>query len=221
MERRTHRPPRRRGRRKPAPGDRQCLRDRHSRYEAHLPMGRLVHILHRQEHEPVPAPHRAQEKRVERARDHEQSFWPRRQFGAALGAHVAWYSRRGPQNPQNTEAELIEAFYYTFGPIPSANATWPGPIRPKQGGENEWRTQSRHEHEYPPADRELSRLRYRGRPRWRRFARDLARPHRRLRAPLRAIRQDVRSAVSTAESALLRGNERAGASGYSWKVGAG
>ena len=69
--------------------------------------------------------------------DHEQSFWPRHQYGAALGAHVAWYSRHGPQNPQNIEAKLIEAFYYTFGAIPSANATWPSPIRPRQEGENE------------------------------------------------------------------------------------
>ena len=69
--------------------------------------------------------------------DHEQSFWPRHQYGAALGAHVAWYSRHGPQHPQNIEAELIEAFYYTFGAIPSANATWPGRIRPRQEGENE------------------------------------------------------------------------------------
>lgn len=69
--------------------------------------------------------------------DHEQSYWPRYQYGAAMGAHVAWYSRHGPQNPQNIEAELIEAFYYTFGAIPTANATWPGPIRPKRGGENE------------------------------------------------------------------------------------
>ena len=69
--------------------------------------------------------------------DHEYSWWPRHQYGAALGAHVAWYSRRGPQNPQNLEAELIEAFYYTFGAIPTANASWPGPIRPTREGENE------------------------------------------------------------------------------------
>ena len=69
--------------------------------------------------------------------DSYQSWWPRHQYGAAFGAHVAWYSKRGQQNPKNIEAALIEAFYYTFGAIPSANATWPGPTRPKREGENE------------------------------------------------------------------------------------
>lgn len=41
------------------------------------------------------------------------------------------------QEGARTVSELIEAFYYTFGAIPSANATWPGPIRPKREGENE------------------------------------------------------------------------------------
>ena len=70
-------------------------------------------------------------------REHEQSFWPRHQYGAALGAHVAWYSRKGQQDPQNLEADLIEAFYYTFGAIPTANAKWTSRIRPKWEGENE------------------------------------------------------------------------------------
>ena len=69
--------------------------------------------------------------------NHDEPFWPRHQYGAAFGAHVAWYSRRGGQNPQNIEAGLITAFYYTFGAIPSANAAWPSEIRPKRGRANE------------------------------------------------------------------------------------
>ena len=55
----------------------------------------------------------------------ERYFWPRYQYGAAFGAHVAWYSRRGPEDPQNVEAYLIEKFYDTFGAIPTANSSWP------------------------------------------------------------------------------------------------
>ena len=70
-----------------------------------------------------------------RARDdHDEEYWlPRYQYGAALGAHVAWYSRRGPENPQNVEALLIEKFYEAYGAIPTANSNWPGFISPQQG----------------------------------------------------------------------------------------
>ena len=66
------------------------------------------------------------------ARDnHDEHYWPRYQYGAAFGAHVAWYSRRGPEEPQNVEAYLIEKFYETFGAIPTANSNWPSRIRPQ------------------------------------------------------------------------------------------
>ena len=66
------------------------------------------------------------------ARDnHDEYFWPRYQYGAAFGAHVAWYSRRGPEDPQNVEAYLIEKFYDSFGAIPTANSNWPSRIRPQ------------------------------------------------------------------------------------------
>lgn len=67
------------------------------------------------------------------ARDNhdEVYYWPRYQYGAAFGADVAWYSRRGRQPPQNVEADLIEKFYETFGAIPTANSNWPNRIQPK------------------------------------------------------------------------------------------
>ena len=55
----------------------------------------------------------------EKHRD-DEPFWPRHQYGAAFGAHVAWYSRKGPQNPQN-----------------SANAKWRARSAQRQEGENE------------------------------------------------------------------------------------
>ena len=69
--------------------------------------------------------------------NHDENFWPRHQYGAAFGTHVAWYSKKGPENPQNVEAYLIEKFYDSFGAIPAANSIWPTPIRPKRGGQNE------------------------------------------------------------------------------------
>lgn len=62
----------------------------------------------------------------------EDYWWQRYQYGAAFGADCAYYSRSGPQNVQNIEAELIESFYETFGSIPAANSSWPGRIAPKQ-----------------------------------------------------------------------------------------
>ena len=72
-------------------------------------------------------------KYILNARDNHEElyFWPRYQYGAAFGAHVAWYSRRGPEDPQNVEAYLIEKFYKTFGAIPTANSNWPSRIEPK------------------------------------------------------------------------------------------
>lgn len=72
-------------------------------------------------------------KYILNARDNHEElyFWPRYQYGAAFGAHVAWYSRRGPEDPQNVEAYLIEKFYETFGAIPTANSYWPSRIEPK------------------------------------------------------------------------------------------
>ena len=69
--------------------------------------------------------------------DWYEYWWPRHQYGAAFGAHVAWYSRRGPEAPRNIESRLIRAFYFTFGAIPSANAKWPDEIRPVREDENE------------------------------------------------------------------------------------
>ena len=68
--------------------------------------------------------------------DHDEYFWPRHQYGAALGAHVAWYSRKGPEDPQNVEALLVTKFYEAFGAIPAANSHWPAPIRPRRRVEN-------------------------------------------------------------------------------------
>ena len=70
--------------------------------------------------------------------DHDERYWwPRYQYGAAFGTHVAWYSRHGQQNPQNVEAHLIEKFYEVFGAIPTANSSWPSRIRPQRGNEEE------------------------------------------------------------------------------------
>ena len=69
--------------------------------------------------------------------DSDQYWWPRHQYGAAFGAHVAWYSIKGREEPQNIEATLVEAFYDAFGAIPCANATWPNRIRPQRESENE------------------------------------------------------------------------------------
>ena len=66
-------------------------------------------------------------------KDHHVIYWWQRyQYGAAFGADCAYYSRNGPQNVQNIEAELIESFYGMFGSIPAANSSWPRRIRPKQ-----------------------------------------------------------------------------------------
>ena len=62
----------------------------------------------------------------------ELHWWPRYQYGAAFGAHCAYYSRKGPENVQNVEAALIESFYGVFGAIPAANASWPRRIKPQQ-----------------------------------------------------------------------------------------
>ena len=65
--------------------------------------------------------------------DHEETYWWQRyQYGAAFGADCAYYSRSGPQNVQNIEAQLIESFYWAFGAIPAANSSWPREIRPRQ-----------------------------------------------------------------------------------------
>ena len=78
-------------------------------------------------------------KYIQSARDDhdERYWWPRYQFGAAFGAYVAWYSRRGQEDPQSVEAHLIEKFYDAFGAIPTANSSWPKKIRPKRGSEDE------------------------------------------------------------------------------------
>ena len=65
--------------------------------------------------------------------DHEAIYWWQRyQYGAAFGAHCAYYSRKGRENVQNIEATLIESFYGVFGSIPAANSSWPRRIQPKQ-----------------------------------------------------------------------------------------
>ena len=65
--------------------------------------------------------------------DHDEMYWWQRyQYGAAFGADCAYYSRNGPQNVQNIEADLIESFYAVFGSIPAANSSWPGKIQTKQ-----------------------------------------------------------------------------------------
>ena len=75
---------------------------------------------------------------IESARDdHDEYFWPRHQYGAAFGTHVAWYSRFGQEDPQNVEAYLVEKFYDAFGAIPAANSIWPASRRPKRGGQDE------------------------------------------------------------------------------------
>ena len=77
-------------------------------------------------------------KQIQKARDNHDVYWaPKHQYGGAFGAHVAWNSTKGPQDPQNVEANLIEKFYDAFGAIPTANGTWPGRIRPKRGRQDE------------------------------------------------------------------------------------
>jgi len=61
--------------------------------------------------------------------NHDENYRPRHQYGAALGAKVAWYSRRGPELPHNVEADLVSYFYSAFGSIPVANSQWPKRIR--------------------------------------------------------------------------------------------
>ena len=57
--------------------------------------------------------------------DDEGAWWyPRYQYGAAFGAHAVWYLA-GEIDPQNVEATLINAFYETYGAIPTANQVWP------------------------------------------------------------------------------------------------
>lgn len=77
---------------------------------------------------------RAHRKNIRGAmEDHEELYWWQRyQYGAAFGAHCAYYSRKGPENVQNVEAALIESFYLVFGSIPAANSSWPRRIEPKQ-----------------------------------------------------------------------------------------
>ena len=66
--------------------------------------------------------------------DHDVIYWwPRYQYGAAFGANCAYYSRHGPQEPQNLEARLVMSFYESFGSIPAANSYWPHIIRPNRG----------------------------------------------------------------------------------------
>ena len=74
-------------------------------------------------------------KYIEEARDdHDEApWWQRYQYGAAFGASCAYYSRHGPEHPQNVEADLINLFYWTFGSIPAANSAWPNRIEPKRG----------------------------------------------------------------------------------------
>lgn len=65
--------------------------------------------------------------------DHERlHWWQRYQYGAAFGADCGYYSRRGPEDVQNVEADLMECFYEAFGAIPVANSAWPRRIEPKQ-----------------------------------------------------------------------------------------
>ena len=64
--------------------------------------------------------------RIQKARADQDRYWPPKiQYGAAFGAHVAWYSRRGQEDPQNVEAFLTEKFYEAFGAMPTANGVWP------------------------------------------------------------------------------------------------
>ena len=76
--------------------------------------------------------------RIQKARDNHDAYWPPKiQYGAAFGAHVVWYSRRGQEDPQNVEASLIEKFYGAFGAMPTANGVWPRRIRPQRRNEDE------------------------------------------------------------------------------------
>ena len=70
--------------------------------------------------------------------DHaEKNSWPRYQYGAALGAVIAWYSCRGQQDPNRLESDLINSFYECYGSIPVANGTWPSGLRKILKGEAE------------------------------------------------------------------------------------
>ena len=81
---------------------------------------------------------RGHRKSMLEARNDWYVYWySRHQYGAAFGAHVAWYSKKGLEAPKSLESKLIEAFYFTFGAIPSANAQFPDKVRPKREGENE------------------------------------------------------------------------------------
>ena len=56
--------------------------------------------------------------------DHDQWMYPIFNYGAAFGAHAVWYLA-GEIEPKNVEATLINAFYETYGAIPTANHVWP------------------------------------------------------------------------------------------------
>ena len=76
--------------------------------------------------------------RIQRARADHGAYWPPKvQYGAAFGAHVAWYSRRGQEDPQNVEAFLAEKFYGAFGAMPTANGVWPRRLPPQRRNEDE------------------------------------------------------------------------------------
>ena len=76
--------------------------------------------------------------RIQKARADRGRYWPPKiQYGTAFGAHVAWYSRRGQEDPQNIEAFLTEKFYGAFGAMPIANGVWPRRIRPQRSNEDE------------------------------------------------------------------------------------
>ena len=76
--------------------------------------------------------------RIQKARDNHDRYWPPKiQYGAAFGAHVAWFSQRGQEDPQNVEAFLTEKFYGAFGAMPTANGVWPRRIRPQRRNEDE------------------------------------------------------------------------------------
>ena len=64
--------------------------------------------------------------RIQKARDNYDAYWPPQiQYGAAFGAHVAWFFRRGQEDPRKREASLIAKFYETCGAMPTANGVWP------------------------------------------------------------------------------------------------
>lgn len=61
--------------------------------------------------------------------DHDDRWWPRYQYGASFGAHVAYYERK---DSKAFEAEIVTDFFYAFGSIPAANSAWPRDIKPVQ-----------------------------------------------------------------------------------------